>query len=68
VYPLWNLYLLARVPPGLIQDQQDAPSLLLRQTHLFCELRERQQGEDLHVEGGKDQPVNLSWLEGRTKP
>jgi hypothetical protein len=57
MYPLGYLNLLARVPAGLVENQKEMP--LLGAANLFGEVSECQ-GENLRVDCGKDQPVDLS--------
>jgi hypothetical protein len=59
MYPFWDLDLFAGVPPSLIHYQEYM--LPLAGSHLFSELTERHR-EQLHIDRGQDQPVELSAL------
>jgi hypothetical protein len=59
VYPFGHLYLFALVPSGLVEDQYQTP--ILTTANLLGEVRECHR-ENLRVDCGQDQPVDLSTL------
>jgi predicted phosphohydrolase len=57
VYPFWHLELLRRVPPGPIEDEQDA--FPCAGSHFFGEVLKSYR-EEVCVYGGQHEPVEIS--------